>query len=52
MDCQKLGMILENKGVQKSKLENNVFYKTWFPKMLSFNEKKIKKILAIFDIEN
>ena len=28
---QKLGMILENKVVQKLKLEKNVFYKYWFP---------------------
>ena len=27
--CQKLGMILENKVVQKLKLEKNVFYKKW-----------------------
>ena len=40
---QQLGMILENQVVQKSKLENNVFYKTWSPKMLSFNEKKNQK---------
>ena len=49
---QKLGMILENKVVQKSKLENNVFHKTWSPKLIFFNEKKIIKISAIFDIEN
>jgi len=29
---QKLGMILENKVVQKLKLEKNVFYKKWSPK--------------------
>ena len=29
---QKLGMILENKVVQKLKLEKNVFYKKWAPK--------------------
>ena len=28
---QKLGMILENKVVQKLKLEKNVFYKKWPP---------------------
>ena len=27
--CQKLGMILENKVVQKLKLEKNVFNKKW-----------------------
>ena len=30
---QKLGMILENKVVQKLKLERNVFYKKWSPKI-------------------
>ena len=38
---QKLGMILENKGVQKLKLENNVFNKKWSPKLIFLNEKKI-----------
>ena len=28
---QKLGMILENKVVQKLKLEKNIFYKKWSP---------------------
>ena len=32
---QKLGMILENKMVQKLKLENNVLYKKWLSKLLS-----------------
>ena len=32
--CQKLGMILENKVVQKFKLETNVFYKKWYPKLM------------------
>ena len=35
---QKLGMILENKVVQKSKLENNVFNKKWSPKLIFLNE--------------
>ena len=29
--CQKLGMILGSKVVQKLKLEKNVFYKKWSP---------------------
>ena len=29
--CQKLAMILENKVVQKLKLEKNVFHKKWSP---------------------
>ena len=28
---QKLGMILENEGLQKLKLEKKVFYKKWSP---------------------
>ena len=35
---QKLGMILENKVVQKLKLETNVFYKKWSPKLIFLNE--------------
>ena len=31
---QKLGMILENKVVQKLKLEKNVFYKKSFPQLI------------------
>ena len=33
--CQKLGMILENKVVQKLKLEKKCFfYKNWSPKLI------------------
>ena len=39
--CQKLDMILENKVVQKLKLEKNVFYKKLSPKLIFF--------LALFD---
>ena len=35
---QKLGMILENKVVQKLKLEKNVFKKKWSPKSIFLNE--------------
>ena len=35
---QKLGMILENKVVQKLKLAKNVFYKKWSPKLIFLNE--------------
>ena len=41
--CQKLGMILENKVVQKLKLEKNVFYKKWSPKLIVLNEFFLKK---------
>ena len=37
--CQKLGMILENKMVQKLKLETNAFfYKKWSPKLIFLYE--------------
>ena len=49
---QKLGMILENKVVQKLKLEKNVFYKKWSHKLIFFNEFFFEKILLIFDVEN
>ena len=35
---QKLGMILENKVVQKLNLEKNVFYKKWSHKLIFLNE--------------
>ena len=35
---QKLGMILENKVVQKLKLEKNVFSKKWSPKLSLFDK--------------
>ena len=49
---QKLGMILENKVVQKLKLEKKVFYKKWSPKLIFLNEFFLEKIPLIFDIEN
>ena len=33
-----LGMVLENKVVQKLKLEKKVFYKKWSPKLIFLNE--------------
>ena len=36
--CQKLGMVLENKVVQKLKLEKKVFYKKWSTKLIFLNE--------------
>ena len=35
--CQKLDIILENKVVQKLKLENNVFTTNWSPKLIFLN---------------
>ena len=49
---QKLGMILENKVVQKLKFPKNVINKRCAPKIKFFNEKKNRKIRVIFDIEN
>ena len=49
---QKMGMILENKVVQKLKLEKIVFYKKWSPKLIFLNDFFFENILSIFDIEN
>ena len=49
---QKLGMILENKVVQKLKLEKNVFYKKWSPQLIFLNLFFFEKNPLIFDIEN
>ena len=50
--CQKLGTILGNKVVQKLKLEKNVFYKKWSPKLILLHKFFYEKILLISDIEN
>ena len=49
---QKLGIILENKVVQKLSLEKNVFTNKWSPKSISFMKFFFEKIQLIFDIEN
>ena len=49
---QKLGIISENKVPQKLKLSKNVNNKEYASKLILFNEKKTRKILIIFDIEN
>ena len=41
---QKLGMILENKVVQKLELEKNVFYKKWSPTLIFLNYFFLKEI--------
>ena len=51
-DRQKLGTILENKVVQKLKFSKNDNNKKPSSKLIFFNEKKIRKIRMIFDIEN
>ena len=40
---QKLGMILENKVVQKLELEKKVFFKKWSPKLIFLNDFFLKK---------
>ena len=35
---RRLDIIIENKVVQKLKLENNVFNKKWSPKLIFFND--------------
>ena len=48
---QKLGTILENKVPQTLNLPKNDGNKKCSPKLIFFNEKKIRKIRIIFDIE-
>jgi hypothetical protein len=50
--CQKLGIIIENKAIQKLPLSKNVNNQTCTPKFVFFNEKKIWKFWMIFDVEN
>ena len=49
---QKLGIILENKEVQKLSLEKKGFIKKWSPKLILLNEFFFEKIRSIFDIVN
>jgi hypothetical protein len=49
---QKWGMILLLQAVLKLKLQKNHFSKKCAPRILFLNEKKIRKIRMIFDIEN
>ena len=48
----KIGRHFSNKAVLKLKLAKNAFYKKGAPKLIFFNEKKIRKIRMIFDVEN
>ena len=45
-------MILVNKVLLKLKFSKNVNNKKCAPKLIFFNEKKLRKIRIIFDIEN
>ena len=49
---QKLGIILENKVVQKVSLEKNIFNKKWSPKLIFLDNFFLFLIWLIFDIEN
>ena len=49
---QKLGMILENKVVQKLKLEKNILYKKCSPKLIILNDFFFDFFFIEFDIEN
>jgi hypothetical protein len=51
-DRQKLGTILENNAVQKLKFSKNDNFKKHSSKLIFFNEKKIRKIRMIIDVEN
>ena len=46
------GVQVENKVVQKLKLEKNVFYKKWSLILIFLNDFFFEKIPSIFDIEN
>ena len=43
VSCQKLGTILENKVLQKLKFSKNVNNEKRAPKIIFFNEKKIRR---------
>ena len=49
---QKLGIILENKLIQNSKLWKTFSNKKCSPKFIFLDKKKLRKIRMIFDIEN
>ena len=50
--CRKLAIILENEVIKILILSKNVNNKKCAPQLKFFNEKKIRKILMIFDIDN
>ena len=49
---QKLGMILENKVLQKNMWSKNNFNKKFSPKVSFLTEKKIRNFRMILDLEN
>jgi hypothetical protein len=48
---QKMGMILENKVVQKLKLEKNVFHKKCSPKLIFLNDYFLEKFCQFFTLK-
>ena len=53
VSLSKIGHAFSNKVVQELTQEKkNVFNKKWSLKLIFSNEKKMKKILLIFDIKN
>ena len=48
--CQKLGVILQSKVVQKLSLEKKVFDKLWSPRWIFLDKFFFENIQLIFDI--
>ena len=46
--CQKLGVIIESKVVQKSSLEKKDFTKKWSPKLIFLDQFFFEKIRLLF----
>ena len=51
-ELSKIGHHFSNKGIEKLMISKNVNNKKCAPKLIFFNEKKLRKIRIIFDIEN
>ena len=51
-DLSKIGHHFSNKVIYKLMLSKNVNNKICAPKLIFFNEKKMRKIRIIFDVEN
>ena len=52
MNFEKIGIILENKAIQKLMLSKNVNNKRYAPRLVFFQKKKLRKIPMIFDKGN
>ena len=51
-ELSNIGHHFSNKGIEKLIISKNVNNKKCAPKLVFFNEKKLRKIPIIFDIEN